>query len=44
VLIDNGGETEWDLSPERVPDYVVSDLLQAASVIVASRVGPPRGE
>src|SRR5512133_2359163 len=33
VLVDNGGETEWLMGPMRQPDYVVSDLEQAATVI-----------
>lgn len=34
VLLDNGGETEWNLSPERLPDYRVPNLLSAAERIV----------
>jgi len=34
VLIDNGNETEWQLSPQRSPHYVVSDFMAAAQVIV----------
>jgi D-glycero-D-manno-heptose 1,7-bisphosphate phosphatase len=33
VLIDNGNETEWDMSPERSPDLVVPDLYAAAIAI-----------
>lgn len=33
VLIDNGNETEWHLSPERSPHYMVADLAEAAQVI-----------
>jgi histidinol-phosphate phosphatase family protein len=33
VLVDNGGETEWLMTPMREPDYVVNDLEEAASVI-----------
>jgi len=29
--IDNGNETEWRVSAQRLPDYVVADLAQAAS-------------
>jgi histidinol-phosphate phosphatase family protein len=35
VLVDRGGETEWRRSPSREPDYVVSDLLEAADRIAA---------
>jgi D-glycero-D-manno-heptose 1,7-bisphosphate phosphatase len=33
VLIDNGNETEWRMTPERKPDRVVADFYQAATVI-----------
>lgn len=35
ILIDNGNETEWQLSPERSPHYVVTDLTAAAQVITS---------
>jgi histidinol-phosphate phosphatase family protein len=34
VLIDNGNETEWCLTPARVPDHIVRDLSQAAALIL----------
>jgi histidinol-phosphate phosphatase family protein len=34
VLLDNGNETEWQLSPERVPHHVAGDLSQAAALIL----------
>ncbi len=34
VLVDNGGETEWIMSPVRMPDFVVHDLEEASAVIV----------
>ncbi len=34
ILIDNGNETEWQLSPIRIPDYVVADLMMAAQMII----------
>lgn len=34
VLVDNGNETEWQLSPQRLPDIVATDLLHAAREIV----------
>lgn len=34
ILIDNGNETEWQLSPQRSPHYTVADLVEAARVIV----------
>ncbi len=30
VLIDNGNETEWVLTPERRPELIVADLAEAA--------------
>jgi D-glycero-D-manno-heptose 1,7-bisphosphate phosphatase len=33
VLIDNGNETEWEISAERIPDLVVPDLHAAALAI-----------
>lgn len=35
MLIDNGNETEWTLSPLRSPHYTVKDLEQAAQVILS---------
>lgn len=35
VLIDNGNETEWQISHWRRPDHFASDLLQAARIIVS---------
>ena len=34
VLIDNGNETEWLMSPKRMPDLVVPDLHAAALAIM----------
>lgn len=34
-LIDNGNETEWDLSAARRPDRVAADLGEAAAMILA---------
>lgn len=36
VLIDNGNETEWDLSGPRRPDGRVADLAQAARLILGA--------
>ncbi|XGV98558.1 MAG: D-glycero-alpha-D-manno-heptose-1,7-bisphosphate 7-phosphatase [Leptolyngbya sp. BL-A-14] len=33
VLLNNGNETEWLLSTERVPHYMTADLAEAAAVI-----------
>lgn len=33
VLINNGNETEWQMSPERIPDLVTPDLHAAAMAI-----------
>lgn len=35
VLIDNGNETEWRLSPQRLPHHVVTNLAEAARIILA---------
>jgi D-glycero-D-manno-heptose 1,7-bisphosphate phosphatase len=40
VLIDNGNETEWLLTPARMPDLVATDLLAAAQEIAAMPVHP----
>jgi D-glycero-D-manno-heptose 1,7-bisphosphate phosphatase len=34
VLIDNGNETEWELTCERAPHFVARDLFRAASLIL----------
>jgi D-glycero-D-manno-heptose 1,7-bisphosphate phosphatase len=34
VLINNGNETEWELTAERCPHAVATDLLEAAKTIV----------
>lgn len=34
ILVDNGNETEWQLSSMRTPHYTVTDLAQAAQVII----------
>lgn len=36
VLVDNGNETEWRKAVLRAPDHVVSNLLEAAHVIVGA--------
>jgi D-glycero-D-manno-heptose 1,7-bisphosphate phosphatase len=35
VLIDNGNETEWEMTSHRMPDMVTSDLFEAAQAIIA---------
>lgn len=35
VLIDNGHETEWKISPDRYPDHVAADLAEAAQIILS---------
>jgi histidinol-phosphate phosphatase family protein len=35
VLVDNGNETEWLLSPQRLPHHFVTDLAEAARIILA---------
>ena len=41
MLLDNGNETEWILTPERRPDYIVRDLDEAADFIVSAEVSAP---
>jgi D-glycero-D-manno-heptose 1,7-bisphosphate phosphatase len=36
VLIDNGNETEWKMSPMRKPHFTASDLYMAATMIAAA--------
>ena len=36
VLIDNGNETEWEMTAQRVPHFVAPDLARAASLILDS--------
>ncbi len=43
VLIDNGNETEWQLSPMRIPHHTVSDLAAAAQIIQESGVRSQEG-
>ncbi len=38
ILLDNGHETEWELSPRRIPHLVAADLTEAATFITS--VGP----
>jgi D,D-heptose 1,7-bisphosphate phosphatase len=35
ILLDNGGETEWDLSPGRLPHYICKTLPEAAHTITS---------
>ncbi len=35
ILIDNGNETEWELVPQRLPHHIVSNLTDAARIILA---------
>lgn len=37
ILMDNGGETEWDMrDPRRRPDYIASDLVNATRYIAGA--------
>ena len=40
VLIDNGNETEWELSPLRIPDLSAPNLHAAATMIASMSVMP----
>ncbi len=33
ILLNRGTETKWQLSPNRIPDFIAPDLLQAARII-----------
>lgn len=35
ILINNGNETEWQLSPQRLPHHLVANIQEAAHVILA---------
>ena len=37
VLINNGNETEWDLSAIRTPTFIATDLLEASDYILNSQ-------
>lgn len=41
VLIDRGNETEWLLTPARIPDYVAPDLSQAVDFILQQQNHEP---
>lgn len=36
ILIDNGNETEWALTPKRLPDCITTNLAEAAYIITSS--------
>ena len=40
VLVDNGNETEWELTAERVPHYVAPNLARAAELILEDSLVP----
>jgi phosphoglycolate phosphatase-like HAD superfamily hydrolase len=35
ILLDNGHETLWQLTPERIPDRLARDLADAARIITS---------
>jgi len=35
ILLDNGNETEWELTPQRQPDYRAADLAEAAQIVLS---------
>jgi D-glycero-D-manno-heptose 1,7-bisphosphate phosphatase len=41
VLLDNGNETEWRMSPVRVPDHVAQHLAQACAFVLRQRIAAP---
>lgn len=38
ILLNNGNETEWIISPQRLPHYTVNHLVEAAQVILSNHV------
>ena len=38
VLVDNGNETEWEVTPERVPEHIAHDLAEAAALVLEHEV------
>lgn len=44
ILIDNGNETEWELSPLRMPNLMAPDLETAALLMAADLAQVPRKE
>jgi histidinol-phosphate phosphatase family protein len=43
VLIDNGNETEWHMTPQRKPHLTAADLYEAATLIAALENQPQPG-
>lgn len=41
ILIDNGNETEWQLGRDRLPHHIVSNLHEAAQIILAMKTRQP---
>jgi D-glycero-D-manno-heptose 1,7-bisphosphate phosphatase len=37
IMIDNGNETEWFLSDERQPDFIVTNMKEAAQAILSGK-------
>ncbi len=44
ILIDNGNETEWKLTPSRTPDYIVSNFFEAVLSIASTTKQYRKGE
>ncbi|MCA1668378.1 MAG: HAD family hydrolase [Thermomicrobia bacterium] len=40
LLIDNGGETLWEVGPDRIPNAIARDLAEAARIITQDAAGP----
>lgn len=36
ILLDNGHETLWEITPDRIPDRLARDLAEAAEIILSS--------
>ena len=44
VLLDNGHETEWQISRLRLPHFVVADMARAADAILSANARAPTGD
>ncbi len=43
ILIDSGNETQWVISPQRLPDYMAANLTRAACIIRGIKFPLERG-
>jgi D,D-heptose 1,7-bisphosphate phosphatase len=40
ILLNNQNETEWDLRPQREPEYIVGNFIEATNIILESEFFP----